>query len=171
MKRWIGAATLAASMVFPAAAWSQPASGPPPGGPPPAARAQMRAALGAANAAAQNALSPAHRDAVARITNSVAARSVDPRSGARQIDALLSADEKTKLVAIEQKLRTQMRSTMGGSPPPPPMGPPAFGDAGGSGGPPGPPPGMRQPDPGRFLLMLSRSRRYFGPEPRATGAP
>ena len=183
MKRWIGAVTLAASMAFPAAAGAQPAGGPPPGGPPPAARAQMRQALADANAAAQNALTPSHRDAVARITNAVAARSVEPRAAAQQIDALLTADEKTRLAAIEQKLRTQMRgafrpgsgSPPPGRPPPPPMGPPAFGDGGPPPGSPpaGPPPGGfgRQPDPGRFLLMLARSRRFLAPEPRSSGAP
>jgi hypothetical protein len=165
MKRWMIALAAVAMLSLPVASQAQPAGGPgpggpPPGGPPPEARAKFEKIMGDARIAALNAVAPEHRDAVRAIVAAVAARSVDPRTGGQQIDTLLSADERTRVTAVEQTMRTQMRA--GG---PPGDGPPGGGPPGG--------PGFagRPPDAGRFLLMVSRSPRFHGPEPRSSGAP
>jgi hypothetical protein len=185
MNRRIVAMAAAAIVALPLASPAQPAGGPGPGGPPPALRAKADKILGDARIAAFEALRPDHRSTVRAIADQVAARSLDPRGGARKIDVLLTADERTRLAAVERQLRTDMRAAMGrmdrppdGAPPgggPPPGGPPPAGPPpGGAAGAPSPgAPGFagRTPDPGRFLLMLSRSRRSIGPEPRSNGAP
>jgi hypothetical protein len=172
MKRWIVAVAVAASFSLPLASQAQPAGGPGPGGgPPPEARAKMEKIVGDARVAALNVLAPEHRDGVRMIIGEVAARSVDPRAGAQKIDALLSADERTRLTAVEQKMRTDMRTAMAGMPAPPGGGPPPGAGPPGGGPPAGPGFAGRAPDPGRFLLMVSRSLRFHGPEPRSSGAP
>jgi len=161
---------MAASLAFPVMAPAQPMGGPGEGGPPPAMRAKMEKILGDARAAAMNALSPGHRDAVAAIVAQNAAGTLDRRAGAQRIDALLTSDERSRVLAVERKLRTDMRALMPGGGLPPGGGPPP-----GAGPPGGPPPGApgfagRAPDPGRFLLMIAQARRSHGPEPRSSAA-
>ena len=170
MKRWIIALAAVASFSLPLASQAQPSGGPGPGGPPPEARAKFEKVVGDARVAALNAVGPEHRDAVRAIVAEVAARSVDRRAGAQKIDALLSADDRTRVNAVEEKMRTEMRTAMAGMPPPSAGAPPGAGPPGG--GPPGGP-GFagRAPDPGRFLLMISRSPAPDGPEPRSSGDP
>ncbi len=177
MKRWIIALAAVASFSLPLASQAQPAGGPGPGGPPPEARAKFEKIVGdASHCRAQCRGAPSTVNAVRAIVAEVAARSVDRRTGAQKIDALLSADERTRVTAVEQKMRTEMRAAMAGMPPPPGGGPPGGGPPGAGppgGGPPGGP-GFagRAPDAGRFLLMVSRLlRRFHGPEPRSSGAP
>ncbi|MGH7737964.1 MAG: hypothetical protein ACREMP_08900 [Candidatus Tyrphobacter sp.] len=59
------------------------------------------------------ALSPAHRAAVARIVGDLAVSpSPDPRSAARQIDALLSSAERSAILADSRSEMTKMRALM-----------------------------------------------------------
>lgn len=188
MKRMLVALTLAAMAAVPLASLAQDG---PPMGPPPEMRAQMEKMRADAKAAAYAPLSSDHRSAVTVIVNQVVAGSLTYRAAVDQIDALLSPNEKTAVLAAEQTSRAAMRARMqamrgdngnGGPPPsgapggPAPGGPPP-GAAGSSPG--GPPPdGMRPdgreahaPDAGRYLLTASLTReqmRAARPRPSAT---
>ncbi|HEV8022083.1 MAG TPA: hypothetical protein VGP41_12505 [Candidatus Lustribacter sp.] len=174
MKRFLLLA-LCAAFAMPFAAVAQPAP-PMQGGPPsPQQRAAMEKARADAKVAAYQALTPAHVTSVNAIVAQVAAGSLDRRTASGQIDALLTPDEKTAVMAAASKSFAAMRAAMagpGGPPPPnaaggPPPGPP------GAGGPPG---GGRfgPPSAGRFLLMVSMSRgqmRNTEPRARSSSAP
>lgn len=173
MKRFLLLA-LCAVFLMPFAALAQPAP-PMQGGPPtPEQRAAMEKARADAKTAAYQALTPAHVTSVNAIVAQVAAGTLDRRSASGQIDALLTPDEKTAVMAAANKSFAAMRAAGGGpggprpqtgaaAPPPPP----------GAGGPPG---GGRfgPPSAGRFLLMVSLSRdqmRYTQPRARSSSAP
>lgn len=122
-----------------------------------------------AKAAAYEALTPAHATAVTAIVAHVAGGALDRRAAGKQIDALLTPDERKAVLAVAEKSRKAMMAAMGGPPPPP-----------GPGGPPpgaGPPPdGGRfgPPSAGRFLMMVSMARgqrRFTMPRARSTSAP
>ncbi len=145
---------LAACLGAPLAASAQPAGGPDSGGPPPAVRAKLDAIAAQAKTDGYAALSPDHRANVSAVVAKVTAGTLEPRAAAAQIDALLTPDERTAILAVAAKSRTQMRAAFGGSMPPPPDG---------AGPPPGaaaPPPeaassGRRQMTAGGFLLRVS----------------
>lgn len=174
MKRFLLLA-LCAAMAMPLTVLAQPAPPMQGGGPPsPQQRAAMEKARADAKVAAYQALTPAHVTSVNAIVSQVAAGTLDRRAASGQIDALLTPDEKTAVMAAASKSYTAMRAAMGGpgGPPPPPNA---------AGGPPppspgGPPGGGRfgPPSAGRFLLMVSLSRdqmRYTQPRARSTSAP
>ena len=177
MKRWIALVALTASVALPPAAGAQPQGQYHP--PSPEVRAKMQKIFGDARTAALNALSAEHRSKVQAIADQAAARTLDRQAAAGQIDALLTPAEKTAVLAVEQKLRSDMRASMGAYGPPPGGPPPGAGPPPGGpppGGPPpgGGPPGMmrdRTPDAGRFLMMIARPVRFQGPEPRSSNAP
>jgi hypothetical protein len=172
MNRWI-IGLVAAAVIAPLGAFAQPS---------PEMRAKMEKIFTDAKTSANAALSADHRARVQAITDKVAAGTLDRRAAADQIDAILTPEEKTAVIAVEQNVRAQFRAAMGapaGAPSPgaapPGGGPPVAGPPPGAGGPPGggpPGAGRRTPDAGRFLVMLSRPPRRGGPpEPRASAAP
>jgi hypothetical protein len=157
---------LCAAIAMPLAAFAQPAPSMQGGPPTPEQRAAMEKARADAKVAAYQALTPAHVTSVSAIVAQVAAGTLDRRAAGGQIDALLTPDEKTAVMAAANKSFAAMRSAMGGpgGPPPPQAG---------AGGPPG---GGRfgPPSAGRFLLMVSMSRgqmRNTQPRARSTSAP
>jgi uncharacterized membrane protein YdfJ with MMPL/SSD domain len=144
------------------------------GGPPPAVRAefaQMHEKMEALHTQSRteilNALTPAHKAAVANIIGQLAvAPNPNPEAAAHQLDALLSGGERSSILRIHESMRTQMRSLMesmhsqmqqamqqSGAP----AGPP-HGMHGGFGG------GQQHaaPDAGHILLMLGA---LHGPRP------
>jgi hypothetical protein len=174
MQRIIVVGTLAACVLLPAVANAQP--GPGDMGPPPAVRAKLDAVNAQAKAAGFAALSADHRARVQAIVARVSAGTLDPRSAAAQIDALLTPDEAKAVLGVATASRAQMRAAFGDAPPPPPPGGPN--GAGGPGGPgdapppsdgappqppaahDGPPPGPpgrehRPQTPGSFLMRVS----------------
>lgn len=182
MKRALVIVALCASVGLPGIAWAQQSGPPGPMGPmggdrpspSPAMRAAMEQARADARAAALAALTPAHAASVQAILAQAAAGTLDRRTAAQQIDALLTSDEKTAVQAAADKARRNMRAAMNGMPPPPPPG---------AGAPPqGPPPGSRPggpgmfgpPSAGRVLVMLSMApggRRSTMPTARSSAAP
>jgi hypothetical protein len=140
--------------------------------PSPAMRAAMEQARADARAAAFAALTPPHAASVQALLAQVTAGSLDPRAAGTQIDALLTPDEKSAVLAAAEKARRNMRSALMGAPPPPADGAPA-------GGPPpgGPPAGggmFGPPTAGRLLVMLSvrpPGRRWTQPTARSNSAP
>jgi hypothetical protein len=175
MKRTLVIVALCASVCLPLVASAQ--QGPPgpmgAGGrpsPSPAMRAAMEQARAEAKTAAFAALTPAHAASVQAMLAQVTAGTLDRRTAAQQIDALLTPAESTGVLAAAEKARSSMRAAMTGMAPPPP----------GAAAPPpgGLPPGGRgmfgPPSAGRALVMLSLSppgRRYTMPTARSTSAP
>lgn len=134
----------------------------------------MEKARADAKVAAYQALTPAHVTSVNAIVAQVTAGTLDRRAAAGQIDALLTANEKTAVMAAADKSFAAMRAMRGGGGPPPPSsgaaGPPP------PPGPGGPPGGGRfgPPSAGRFLLMVSvppGQMRYTQPRARSSSAP
>ena len=82
-----------------------------------------------------NDLSADHRAKVQAIVTQVQNGSLDPRSGATQIDAILSPAESQAVLSEAQKLHDTMRKAMQNPGPPHPM--------------------HRKRDAGRFLMMLN----------------
>jgi hypothetical protein len=111
----------------------------PGGGPPPEIRQAMQQARDNAKTAAYNDLSADHRGKVQAIVNQVQSGSLSREDGAAQIDKVLTADESKAVLGESQKMREAMRQ--------------AFANA--NGGAHGMHRGNRQPDAGRFLLMIS----------------
>lgn len=111
----------------------------------------MQQARDDAKTAAMNDLSPDHRTAVDAIVQKFDAGSVSMSDAAGQIDALLTPQENTAVLGEAQKFREAMRQAFAsnGGPQGGPGGPPGGGDHGTH---------HRQPDAGRFLLMVSASR-------------
>jgi len=135
----------------------------------------LRAAHDRARDAAYGALSTDHARAVRAIVAEADAGTIDRERAARRIDALLTEDERGRVLQADAGFRTAMRAGYvdvrpGGSPP------------GGAGDPPGPPPGSAivlgrshgpgfrsgeglaappnfTPDAGRALLMLGSNAR------------
>jgi hypothetical protein len=160
--------------VTPAVAAAQAGPG---GGPPGDMRAKMEQARSDAKTASYNALSADHRAKVQAIVDQFDAGTLtDPRAAASRIDAVLTPDETTAVLAQRQALRSAMEQSMGagGGPPGAGGGPPDAGGPGGAGGPgPGAPGGGRgpgsdqagmgggehahrpRPDAGRFLLTVA----------------
>lgn len=158
MSRWTLAVILCASILVPLAVNAQQAS--------PDPRAMMQKIFVEAKTNAFAALSPDHRTRVGTIVQQLNTGAVDRRAAAEQIDALLSPNEKTAILAVEQKAFGELRAARSAANPnaavPAPGGPP-----------PGAPPGgvRRAPDPGRFLVLLSRpQRRGLPPEQRSPNA-
>jgi len=170
MKHFVSSVLLAVGLVLPLAAGAQPAPPPPDQmGPPPAMTATMDKIHAAAKTSAYGALTPDHRAKVQAIVDQVKAGTVTPRDGGAQIDALLTPDEKTAVLAASKKAHEDMRAAMSAAG----YGPPDGGGGGPPGGPPpgaGPPPGGGPPDggpggmsgrhrptptAGRELIMLS----------------
>jgi Spy/CpxP family protein refolding chaperone len=128
MNRLLGAAVLGVALL-PAAAFAQaspaPDQGPGPGGRPQlsdAQRSQLRSAMEQSRAQMEKlheqyraqmlgSLSPVHRTALANIVGSLAiAPSPDYQGAARQIDALLSANERQSVLNAETAFRTQSKA-------------------------------------------------------------
>lgn len=133
--------------------------------PTPEVRAMMDKARADAKAAAYGALTPAHAAAVTAVVAQVVAGTLDRRAAGGRIDALLTPDEQTAVLAAAEKSRGAMRAAMTAAGGPPP-------------GPGGPPPPHRghigPPSAGRYLLMVSLSRqqrRSLMPRARSTAAP
>lgn len=148
-------------------------AGPPQGGPPPAVRAQfaqmhekMEALHTQSRTEILNALTPAHKAAVANIIGQLAvAPNPNPEAAARQLDALLSGGERTSILRIHESMRSQMRSLMES------MHSQMQQAMQQSGAPAGPPRVMHDgfggqqhaaPDAGHILLMLGA---FHGPHP------
>lgn len=116
------------------------------GGPPSGMRAQMQQARDAAKTASLNALSADHQAKVQAIVAAFNGGTLDLATAASQIDALLTPDEATAVLAQQQKMRDTMRAAFsgmgGGSMGAPPM-------RGGNGS------QTRKPDAGRFLLRVA----------------
>lgn len=117
----------------------------PPGEGPPPQFVQIR---DNAKTAAFNDLSPDHRAKVQAIVAQVSSGSLDPQDAAKQIDGILTPAESQAVIGEQQKMRDAMQQ--------------AFANNGGNGGGFGSHGGgyqgqhaSRQPDAGRFLLMLS----------------
>ena len=173
MKRALILVALCTSLGLPAAVSAQ--AGPPgspgmmPGAdrPSPALRAAMEKAHAEAKAAAFAALTPAHAASVQSLIGAVAVGSLDRRAAAAQIDALLTADEKSAITAAAEKAFRTMHAAMGGAGAPPPPPPP---DA-------GPPPErgrFGKPTAGRLLLMFALpppAMRMTQPMSRSSAAP
>jgi hypothetical protein len=108
-----------------------------------------------AKTAAFNDLTPDHRAKVQAIADRAAGGSLDREDAAKQIDAILTPAEAQAVLGEQQKMRDAMRQ--------------AFASAGGNGGF-GNREGYqrsgerRQPDAGRFLLMLSGAFHRGGPQ-------
>jgi hypothetical protein len=89
-----------------------------PGSPNPAMRQQMHANMQQMEnlhkqfrAAVLGALTPAHKQLYASVVGSLAiAASPDPRAAAKQLDAALSANEKTAILDAQKQFFTQMKS-------------------------------------------------------------
>jgi hypothetical protein len=179
MKRWVAVLAIASSLALPLGAGAQPQGDPGRNGPPPEMRATMLRLAAEARRSALEALSPGNRARVRAIVAQTETHALDMRAAAKRIDDLLSPHERAAVLAAAARMRDGMRAA--GAPPPPEGGPPGGGPPGG-GPPPGGPPGGeapgggspriggRTPDPGRFLLMVSRTERFHGPEPRSNGA-
>ena len=126
----------------------------PPEGPPPAVRQQLEQLHATARTNAFNALSADHRAKVQSIVDQVNAGTLDRRDAATQIDAILSPDEKTAVLAEGKKMREAMRTYFAQNPPP----------GGTMGAGPNGPGGQnanrphRTPSAGRTLLMLGANR-------------
>jgi hypothetical protein len=105
---------LALMLAVPAMAGAQQAQG----SPDPAMRQQFRANMQQMMKLHQQfrtqvlgALTPAHKQLYASVVGGLAiAASPDPRAAAKQLDAALSASEKTAILNAEQQFRTQMKS-------------------------------------------------------------
>jgi hypothetical protein len=160
--------------VTPAVAAAQAGPG---GGPPGDMRAKMEQARSDAKTASFNALSADHRAKVQTIVDRFDAGTLpDPRAAATQIDAVLTPDETTAVLAQRRALRSAMEQSMGarsGGPAGAGDGPPSAGGPGGGGPGPGAPGGgpgpgsdqsgaaggehahRPQPDAGRFLLTVA----------------
>ncbi len=152
MKKPLFAIILAAASVLPLAVSAQT----PPEGPPPEVRAQFEQLHATAKTNAFNALSADHRAKVQNIINQVNAGTLDRRSAAQQIDAVLSPTESQAVLNEGQKMRTAMRTYIQQHPPQTDgqAGPPrAFGNRDGNAQ-----HARRTPDAGRVLLMLGANR-------------
>jgi hypothetical protein len=168
MRKALALAVLAVASLCPGLAGAQ---NPPAGTPPPDLRAQMQAMRAGARTQSFAALTPAHRAKVQAIVDQFDSGAIGtPREAVQQIDAVLSPDESKAVVAIAVQMRANMRAAReagGATGSGPNGGPPNGGPPNGAppnGGPPngGPPvagpgggPGARQPDAGRFLLMMA----------------
>lgn len=122
-------------------------------------RAAMQQARADAKAASWNALSADHQTKVQAVVNGFNAGTLDIPTATSQIDAILTPDESTAVLAQSQKLRDAMRAAFaanGGQGGPGQGGPGQSGP--GQGGPGGPGGAGRQPDAGRFLLSLNADR-------------
>jgi hypothetical protein len=179
MKRALVIAAICACAGLPGIAAAQQ-SGPPGPPPSPAMRAAFEQARADARAAALAALTPAHAASVQAILAQATSGTLDRRTAAQQIDAVLSPDERTAVLAAAEKARRGMRAAMNGMPPPPPPGAGAPPQGAPPQGPPpqGPPPGgprmFGPPTAGRVLVMLSMApggRRSTLPTARSTSAP
>ena len=145
----------AAAIVLPFASPAL-AQTPPDQGPPPAVRQQLEQLHATAKTNAFNALSADHRAKVQAIIDQVNAGTLDRRDAGTQIDAILSPNEKTAILAEGKKMRDAMHQFFAQNPPP----------GGGMGpGPNGPPNGQfgnrahRTPSAGRMLLMLGANHK------------
>ena len=111
-----------------------------------------------AKTAAFNALSADHRARVQAIIDQVNGGSLDRRSAAQQIDAVLTPSETQAVLAQQAKMREEMHAVFAqsGQGGPGPGGPGAGGH--------GPEGGQhRQPDAGRTLVMLGSNRGMHQP--------
>jgi hypothetical protein len=173
MKRVFVFLALCASVSMPLAALAQPA--------PPTAdqRATFDKMRVEAKTAAYAALTPAHAASVTTIAGQVAGGTLDRRTAAGQIDALLTPDETKAVLAAADKSRAAMRAAGIGSPgrPPGAGGPPSSGAAQPPGGPPpqGAPGGrFGRFTAGRYLLLVSMTpaqMRSLQPRARSSSAP
>ena len=117
----------------------------------PEQQVQVQALRDTAKTTSFNALSADHRTKVQAIITSFNSGSVAIADAVTQIDAVLTPDESTAVLAAGQTMRDAMRKMYqdanGGSPPPGRQGPP-----------PGAGQGQRRaPDAGRTLLQLAAS--------------
>ena len=158
MRMWpkIGVLALAASLI-PLVACTAQSNAQEGGGPSPEMQAKMDAVRGDAKTAAFADLSEAHRTQVQAIVDQFDAdgSTLTLAAATQQIDALLTPQETTALLAQNQKMRDAMRAAFESS-----------GAAGGPGGPGGqrgpgggrgfggPGGARRTPDAGRFLLQV-----------------
>lgn len=87
------------------------------GGPPSGMRAQMQQARDSAKTASLKALSADHQSKVSAIVNGFNAGTLDMATATSQIDAVLTPDEATAVLAQEQTMRDAMRQafSMAGS--------------------------------------------------------
>jgi Skp family chaperone for outer membrane proteins len=140
---WLRFAAIAlAAAIVPSGAFAQPAG--PANGAPSDWRAQMEAVRADAKASAFGALSSDHKAKVQAIVDAFDAdgATIAIADATKQIDAVLTPQEATAVLAAQQKMRDQMRAAMA-----------ANGDSGehhggrGFGG-------RHAPDAGRFLLQV-----------------
>ena len=143
MRKALAIAAIGLTLALPAAAFAQPA----PPSPSPELRSMMEKVHAEARTAAYAALTPAHAASVTALTSQVAAGTLDRRAAEKQIDTLLTSDERKAVMAAGLKSRHVMFEAMaaagggpmGGLPPggPPPGGPGMGGSPPGSSGNPG----------------------------------
>jgi len=152
------------AQLAPVAAFAQMPGG---DGPPPEIRAKLDAARAGARDAALASLSADHRTKVQAIVDGFDASgsTMTVTDAAAQIDAILTKDEATSVLAQQQPLREAMRSAFadGGGPGGPGGG--GFGGPGGGGRGPGGGEGhegrRRPADAGRFLLSVDASQERY----------
>jgi hypothetical protein len=148
---WPKIALLAlAATLFPVCVSAQPS--PQNGGPPDDMRAKMDALRADAKTSAFAALSDAHRAKVQSIVDAFDAdgSTVGLGDASGQIDAVLTPQESSAVLAAQHKMRDAMRADFAGGPG---SGRPGgFGRPGGGGH-----GGRRAPDAGRFLLQVDAS--------------
>jgi hypothetical protein len=148
----IGVLALAASLV-PLVACTGQSNAQEGGGASPEMRAKMDAVRTDAKTATFAALSDVHRTAVQAIVDQFDAdgSTLTLSAATQQIDALLSPQETTAVLAQNQKMRDAMRAAFASSGGGPGGGQGGPGGGRGFGGPGG---GRRAPDAGRFILQV-----------------
>jgi hypothetical protein len=150
MKMKLSLLAFGLAAAIPMAAAAEPAAGAGAGGGTPEMRAQFDRARSEARTAAFADLSADHRAQVQAIVDKVTAGTLtNPVDAAKQIDAILTADETKAVLAERVKLGEAMHKGAPDGAGPPPGGPP-------SGGPPPGAPGMRPGgSAGGFILRVS----------------
>src|SRR5471030_1331459 len=108
MKRLLPVLALCALAAMPVAALAQQGPGMP-NPPTPEQRAIMEKSRTDAKAGAYAALTQAHATSISAIVAQVTAGTLDRRAAATQIDALLTPDEKSGVMAAAAKARNAMR--------------------------------------------------------------
>jgi len=156
-RMWLKIAGLAlAATLLPLCAGAQPA--PQDAGPSGDVRAKMDAVRADAKVSALGALSDAHRAKVQAVVDAFDAdgSALSVTDASAQIDAVLTPDESSAVLAEQQKMRDAMRAAMAGAPQ-------GFGHRGGPGG----GGGRHAPDAGRFLLQVNATPERFRAAMRA----
>jgi hypothetical protein len=156
-RMWLKIAGLAlAASILPLSACAQ--SSAQDAGPSGDVRAKMDAVRSDAKASALAAVSDAHRTKVQSIVDAFDAdgSTLTVADASAQIDAVLTPEESSAVLAEQQKMRDAMRAALAGAP----DGAGHHGGFGGGGG-------RRAPDAGRFLLQVDASPERFREAMRA----